>query len=102
MPAMTRGQLMDGIVSRADSDPTFRDRLLRDPRGVVSRHLGLTIPAWVNVEIVRETPDTYYVVLPRRSHEGAELQDHELERVAGGLWDKTCSGKVLDTYIAMG
>jgi hypothetical protein len=88
MPATwTRGQLWDKIVEQAQKNPKYYDMLLSDPRGLMQKQLGAAIPDSVNIQVLQESPDTYYVVLPYFVREGAELSDGDLEKVAGGKGD---------------
>ena len=80
----TRGQLWDKVVEQAQKNPKYYDLLMSDPRLLMEKQLGMTIPANVNIKVVEETPDTYYIVLPHFAREGAELSDADLEKVAGG------------------
>jgi hypothetical protein len=80
----TRGQLWDKIVEQAQKNPKYYDLLMSDPRLLMEKQLGMSIPANVNIKVVEETPDTYYIVLPHIVREGAELSDSDLENVAGG------------------
>jgi hypothetical protein len=80
----TRGQLWDKIVEQAQKNPKYYELLLSDPRALMQRQLGTDIPEHVNIQVLEETPDTYYVVLPYTVREGAELSDSDLEKVAGG------------------
>ena len=82
--AWTRGQLWDKVVEQAQNNPKYLEALKADPRGLVEKQLGTAIPAGVNVKVIEETADTYYVVLPAITAEGAELTDSDLEKVAGG------------------
>jgi hypothetical protein len=96
--AWTRGQLWDKIVEQAQKNPKYYDQLKADPRTLMEKQLGTAIPASVNVQIIEETPDTYYIVLPAFAKEGAELSDSDLEKVAGGgtvKGDATCTGQGL-------
>ncbi len=100
--AVTRGQLLDKIVEQAESNPDYYHQLMKDPRNLMSRQLGTAIPSNVNVKVIEETPDTYYIVLPYKPKEGAELSDSDLEKVAGGFLDKTCQSSTLSTVVNLG
>jgi hypothetical protein len=84
MADWTRGQLWDKIVEQAQKNPKYYDMLMSDPRLLMEKQLGMSIPPNVNIKVVEETPDTYYIVLPYFAREGAELSDADLEKVAGG------------------
>lgn len=91
----TRGQLWDKIVEQAQKNPKYYSKLKSDPRGLMEQQLGTRIPSSVNIKVLEETPDTYYIVVPAFAREGAELSDTDLEKVAGGSTvkgDASCSG----------
>ena len=96
MPATwTRGQLWDKIVEQAQKNPKYYAALKADPRGLLEKQLGTAIPKAVNIKLLEETPETYYIVLPHAAKEGAELSDSDLEKVAGGATvkgDAQCNG----------
>ncbi len=100
--AVTRGQLLDKIVEQAEHNPDYYGQLMKDPRNLMSRQLGTAIPSNVNIKVIEETPDTYYIVLPYKPKEGAELSDSDLEKVAGGFLDKTCTSSTLSTVVNLG
>lgn len=102
MAEWTRGQLMDKIAEQAQKSPKYFDQLMKDPRSLMAKQLGTDIPASINVKVLQETPDTYYVVLPYAPKEGAELSDADLEKVAGGFLDKTCQTSILSTVVNLG
>jgi hypothetical protein len=52
------------LIEKALDDPTFRQRLIQDPRGAISSELGIEIPAGIEVKVVEETANTIYIVLP--------------------------------------
>lgn len=95
MAAWTRGQLWDKVVEQAQKNPKYHAMLMSDPRGLLEKQLGTAIPKTVNIKVLEETPDTYYIVLPAFAKEGAELSDSDLEKVAGGgtvKGDAACCG----------
>jgi hypothetical protein len=80
----TRGQLWDKIVEQAQKNPKYYQQLMADPRSLMEKQLGTSIPKSVNIKVLEEANDTYYIVLPAQAKEGAELSDADLEKVAGG------------------
>ena len=97
-PATTRQPLEAQLIDRALQDEAFRQELVRDPKGVFARELGIAIPEHIQVQVLEESPTTVYLVLPQPVPEaGAELSDEELAAVAGG-WSldstecATCGG----------
>ena len=81
------------LVERAVRDPQFRQQLLNDPRGAVEGELGTSLPAGVNVRVVEESPNDYYLILPPSGGAPGQLSDEQLGAVAGGSnsWnDNTC------------
>lgn len=77
------------VLERAARDPRFREQLRQDPRGTVSREFGVQVPPDVAVEVLEETPQKVYLVLPAAPvQRGQELSGQDLESVAGG-WSST-------------
>ena len=81
-----RAEMERRLIQRSLQDESFRQRLLKDPRATVEQELGVQLPADVQVQVVEETADTIYLVLPSASPTGevGELSDLDLEAVAGG------------------
>ena len=91
---MTRGEMQDILSKFAASNPDYRGALLRNPRAIVAKQFNMTIPDNVTVKAVEETANTLYVVVPHAVAAGAELDDADLEKVAGGSTvkgDANCS-----------
>ena len=80
-----RDELQSRLIERATRDQGFREELMRDPRGVIGREMGIDVPEGVEIKVVEESPTTSYLVLPPApASPGQELSDRELEAVAGG------------------
>ncbi|MCS6960035.1 MAG: NHLP leader peptide family RiPP precursor [Pseudanabaenaceae cyanobacterium SKYGB_i_bin29] len=80
------GDVIAQLLARAATDANLRAEMLADPRGVIARETGLTIPAETNVTVLEQTADRAYFVIPRATAEvtDRELSAQELEAVAGG------------------
>jgi hypothetical protein len=76
-----RRDLEDKIVARAWADEDFRERLKSDPRTAVAEETGITLPEAIEVEVLEETPEKGYLVIPVNR---AALSDEQLEVVSGG------------------
>ena len=86
-------QIERQVIAQALVDPAFRDRLMADPKAVMAEK-GLEIPADIQINVVKETSSTYYLVLPAlelpQSGPGS-LTDAQLEAVAGGSPMNDCN-----------
>jgi hypothetical protein len=98
----TRGELLDKIAEQAQGNPEYYAQLMKNPRSLMERQLGTAIPGNVNIKVLEESADTYYIVLPYAPKDGAELSDADLEKVAGGFLDKTCKNSTLSTVVNLG
>jgi hypothetical protein len=88
------------VIAQAVQDPAFRARLLAEPKAVFADR-GLSIPPEIQIQVLQETAEQYYLVLPAAAarRAGASLSDAELEHVAGGAstvyagWTGCASGE---------
>ncbi|MFN6535640.1 MAG: NHLP leader peptide family RiPP precursor [Nostoc sp. EkiNYC01] len=90
------------LLARAAQDSSFRSRLIADPKTVMAQK-GLNFPTNIQVSVLEETPNRYYLVLPALDFSeleaNRELSDTELELVAGGTdtdnhsWTGCASGQ---------
>jgi hypothetical protein len=92
----TRREFELQLIEKAWKDDVFRQALLTDPQGAVERELGGKLPAGLQVKVLAETPDTFYLVLPANPDRApaGELTDQQLDAIAGGGWTdpETCQG----------
>ena len=81
---MTRGEIQDLLVKFSVEQPKYKDALKKNPKDVIYKQFGIQIPGNTKVQVLQETADQVYVVLPHVVESGAELSDADLEAVAGG------------------
>ena len=74
------------LIEKAWKDDACRQALRSDPRGAVERVLGGKLPAGVQVKLVEETADTFYLALPANPDRAPaeQLTNEQLDAVAGG------------------
>jgi hypothetical protein len=92
--SLTRGEMQDLLAKFASSNPQYRAALLKNPKAVVAKQFNMAIPEGVQIKAVEESASTIYVVVPHAVAAGAELDDADLEKVAGGSTvkgDANCS-----------
>jgi len=89
-PAATRQDFEARLVARAWSDEDYRARLRSDPRGAIEEETGITVPESITIEVLEETPEQAYLVIPTNR---VEIADDELEASGGG--DYGTKGEVL-------
>jgi len=77
---LSRNELEAQIVARAWADDDFRERLKADPRAAVEEVTGVAVPESIEIEVLEETPEKGYLVIPLNR---VEISDEQLD-VAGG------------------
>jgi hypothetical protein len=84
--AVEEEKTVDALIVRASRDTAFRQELLNNPKAVIQRELGVSIPTETEVQVLEQTDTKAYMVLPaRETTESEELSEEELESVAGGF-----------------
>ncbi len=79
---MSRGEMQDLLNKFASQNPKYREALIKDPKSVVQKQFAMELKG-VTVKALEESPDTLFVIVPRAAAAG-ELDDSDLEKVAGG------------------
>lgn len=59
-----RQELEIYLMRRAHADPDFRDELLKDPKTVIEKEIGLKFPEALTVTVHEEKLNQLHVVLP--------------------------------------
>jgi len=107
MAKMTRGEMQDLLAKFAIENPTYRDALLKNPRSVIEKQFNSNLPNNVTVKAIEESADVIYVVVPPASAQVGELDDSDLEKVAGGSGmtkikgDAKCESGALNTVVSI-
>lgn len=73
-------------IAKAREDVAFKEQLLSNPKTTIEQELGQPLPAGMEIEVVQQTPNKLYMVLPLEQDQlqNQELAEKELEAVAGG------------------
>ncbi len=58
-------ELQTQIIEKAWADEDFKKKLIANPIAALKEVFGLDIPSNINVEVLEETADKYYLVLPQ-------------------------------------
>lgn len=95
----SRFGIESALIAKAWTDENFKQELLSDPKTAIAQTLQMEIPETIDVQVIEETPTTFYLTIPAKpifSAEG-ELSDEELEAVAGG-WVKAAVQVAYSVY----
>jgi hypothetical protein len=75
---VNRRELEQRIIARARTDSAFKQELLRNPTETVFKELGIEHrPSGLKFQVVEETPETLYLVLPIGHDKISELASPE-------------------------
>src|ERR1700749_3689600 len=83
-PSTAKRDLEVALIEKCWKDPDFKKQVLADPKGMLERHLGKTLPVALKVFVHEESAETLHFSLPPSPTNMAELSDEDLEKVAGG------------------
>lgn len=71
------------LVTKSAEDEDFRSRLLADPKPVVEKELGMSIPDGFSLNVHEENSTTAHLVIPP----SPALTESDMQGVSGGfLW----------------
>lgn len=82
-PTETRSR----IINKAMQDQAFKRELMSNPKAVIARESGQKWPDSVDIEVLEQTPNKLYFLLPLdvSTASQGELSEEQLEAVAGGI-----------------
>lgn len=59
---MTSGALLQSqVIEKAWQDPSFKSKLLSDPKAAIQEALGVVLPDHIKVNIVEENTDEFFL-----------------------------------------
>lgn len=82
-PQRSRETIERELAAKAWQDDAFMDELRSNPKAVIAREYGVTLPDSLDLKVVEESAGTLYLRIPPNPSE-IELSDEQLELVAGG------------------
>jgi hypothetical protein len=89
-----RYQFEQKLIERAWEDENFKQELLSNPKAVYARESREELPKDVEIEVLQETANKVYLVLPPNPVPATiteeELSETSLEAVAGGVSVDVC------------
>ena len=74
---------LSALKVKASLDNTFKQKLIQSPKQTIEEELGLTLPSWVELEVLEETPNVSYLIIPHLPSE-EEVESEDMMAVAGG------------------
>ncbi len=69
------------LTEKAFEDAGFRAQLVADPKGILNKEFGITVPDNINVVVHESDMQTVHLALPPSS----ALNEEQLEAIAAGL-----------------
>ena len=82
-----RLELQRYLIAKSWDDEAFKQELLSDPKGTLSKELEQQLPENVKVQVIEEEADTIYLLIPKKPNQPdieEELSEEALDAVAGG------------------
>ena len=81
----SRKDLEIHLITRALKDEDFKRELIANPKAVIESELGTKLPDELEINVLEETEDTIYMVLPCNPYEG--LSEEELQASLGMTYE---------------
>ena len=98
----TRRDIEARIIAKAWKDESYKQELLTNPKAIFEQEFGVQLPAEINVEVLEENSTSLHFVLPMRPEiSGQELNEEELEAIAGGKLDPKALAATATRFISL-
>lgn len=79
--AQRADEMRQHLTDKAMADGDFRQRLVSDPKAVISEEFGVEVPESFTIMVHQSDASTLHLTLPA----GPELNEEQLEMIAAGL-----------------
>jgi hypothetical protein len=79
-----RQEIESRLIAKAWTDADFKQRLLTDPKATLEGELKTKLPAGLKVEVVEESSQRLYLLLPVKPPGAEAHSPEELRALAGG------------------
>lgn len=73
----TEQSLKDQIIQKAWEDAEFKKQLQANPKAAVKDAFGVDVPDSIKVDVLEESADQYYLVIPQNPADLAVKADDE-------------------------
>ena len=84
MSDVSKQDMIGMMYEFASNNADYRKSMLDNPKDLLAKQMQQDLPDNLDVKVVEETAETFYLVAPHVAAEGDELSDDDLEKVAGG------------------
>lgn len=80
---MNRQELEALVIAKAREDQAFKQTLLNSPKAAIEQEQGEPLPANIDVQVLEETPDNLYIILPSSIPSNASSSEDFRVRLIG-------------------
>ena len=81
---ISRKELETGIIAKTWNNSAFKEELFSNPKAVYEQELGQSLPPNLQINVVEEDANNFYLVVPSKPQVLEELSDEALKAIAGG------------------
>ena len=82
----SRKEFETDIIAKTWKNSAFKQELFSNPKAVYERELGRSLPENLQIHVVEEDANNFYLVVPSKPQVSEELSEEALEAVAGGSY----------------
>lgn len=80
---MAQGKKISDLIYKCLKNPELFNELKKNPKGLIEKELKFKLPQNYQLEVLEETPEKGYIVIPSRAT-AKEMSEDQLRAVAAG------------------